>query len=86
MNSQVKDVGMVAVAIAMVVVAVMGFMRVDKYIMTKAFADCAQASRFVYETQSTNESGERVVSRSEEPNREAYKTCVADKGFTSTLE
>jgi len=86
MNSQVKDVGMVAVAIAMVVVAVMGLMRVDKFIMAKAFADCGMVSKFTYETQTTNEAGEQVISRSEEPNKEAYRTCVADKGYSTTLE
>ena len=80
MNSQVKDVGMVAVAVAMIIVAVMGFMRVDKFVdlanrklQNTAVDECSRNSRYI----SDNGVGIRI----EEPIKDAFEACMTEKGY-----
>ena len=85
MNSQVKDVGMVAVAIAMVVVAVMGFMRLDKYIKSVAVADCGKIYTFTTESTGTGPDGVPMRTTRVETIRDLYQLCMQDKGYTTVM-
>ena len=74
MNSQVKDVGMVAVAIAMVVVAVMALGRVDKYLLIKAIDDCGRTGQF-------NKSLPEESATITYPVGDVYQNCLKEKGY-----
>ena len=72
MNSQVKDVGMVIFAIVVVVVAFMGFPRVDNAVKSKAVSECVKAAN-----SSAVEGGF---------NGAVYKICVEDSGYKSQIK
>jgi hypothetical protein len=73
MNTQMQDIGLVALSIALVVVAVMGLMRADKYLQIKAVDDCYKSSSY---TSSPDEKTKIVY-----PLGDVNKNCLKDKGY-----
>ena len=72
MNSQVKDVGLVILAIVVIVVAFMALPKVDTALKTKTVTECLKAS-----SGSAFEGGF---------NGAIYKICVEDSGFKTQIK
>ena len=72
MNTQVKDVGMVIMAIVVVIVAVMSFPKIDKALRSRTIGECAKAA------QMPNVEGGF--------NGAVYKICVEDSGYSTQIK
>ena len=85
MNTQVKDVGMVILGIVIIVSVFMGVQRADKYMQIKAMSECSKATSYMYETRGSGEAGQDMT-RTVEPNRAFYKTCMEDMGYKTNIK
>jgi len=72
MNTQVRDIGMVIMAICIIFVAVMAFPRIDNALKSKAVSDCAKSA--------VNTAFEGGF------NGAIYKICVEDAGYKTQIK
>ena len=86
MNTQVRDVGMVVMAIVIMVSVFMGLKRVDKNMQIKAMSECGKLATYAYEYRGTSDTGDQTVTRTLEPNHGLYKTCMEDMGYQTKIK
>ena len=72
MNTQIKDVGLVIMAIVVVIGLFMGLPRIDQLIKSRAITECGTVAA----------SADKVSGF----NGAVYKACVEDKGYTSSIQ
>lgn len=83
MEKILGSIGLIAVAIAIVVIAFLSLGRVDQWLKNMAIADCAELGTFSTVTEGTAGDGQTFSTTSTEPIRNVYKTCIEDKGYTT---
>ena len=85
-SSTIHTVGLVIVAIIIGAATFFGVQTYQKIkaqdLKNQAIRDCGAVSQFSYEE--TTKDGK--TTRSTEPNKPVYKTCVEDKGYTTTVQ
>ena len=74
MNSQ-NATGLGAVALAVIIAIVVGFIQSNKAMRTYAVGQCMQAGMEEYSYPESN-------TKSTTPNRGAYEECMAEMGYT----
>lgn len=81
-----NSIGLIAVAVAIIIVSLLNAGKIDQYLKNQAFADCGKVASF--QTVTTGKTGESqtFTTTSSEPIRSIYKTCIEDKGYTTSLK
>ena len=86
MNSMLNSIGLIALAVALVIISVLFGGKMDQYLKNQAFADCAKIGNFQTVTQGSSGENQTFTTTSHEPIRSIYKICVQDKGYSTKLE
>ena len=77
--------GLIAIAIALIIVSFIAIRPVNQWIKNQAFSDCAIIATFTTVTQGQAD-GQGYTTTSSEPIRSLYKTCIEDKGYETNVE
>lgn len=80
-----NSAGLIALAIAMVIVSMVAMRPLSQWIKNQAFRDCAAIATFTTVTQGQAD-GQGYTTTSTEPIRSLYKTCIEDKGYETSVE
>lgn len=86
MDRILGSIGLIALAIAIVIIAFLSLGRVDQWLKNMAIADCAELGTFTTVNQGTSGDGQTFTTTSTEPIRSVYKTCIEDKGYATEIK
>lgn len=71
--------------IAVVIMLFLGLLRLDQLLKIKAINDCYSSATYTNETITTDANNVQVKKTSREPIRALFRSCVYDKGYTTTI-
>lgn len=83
-----KNENIINATVILVGIIIIGFFaltRMDQYLKNMAVADCAKMATYTIETTKMGAVGEQVNTKSVEPIKLSYKTCMADKGYKTQM-